>query len=150
MEVCLLIKHDYICYFIYYSFERFNLAVANKKQLLVVDDEQDMLLAIKLRLEACGYKVHTASDGLEGLALARQLKPDLIILDIMLPKMNGYKISRFLKFDEEFKHIPIIMLTALSGDDDRNTGVETGANAYITKPFETQVLVDTVRRFLGE
>lgn len=121
-----------------------------KKRLLVVDDEQDMLLAIKLRLEASGYDVHTATDGLTGLNLARTLKPDLIILDIMLPKMNGYKISRFLKYDEEYKHIPVIMLTALSGDDDRTTGVETGANAYITKPFETQQLIDTVRGFLGE
>ena len=121
-----------------------------KKQLLVVDDEQDMLLAVKLRLQASGYEVHTAVDGIEGLNLARQLKPDLIILDIMLPKMNGYKVSRFLKFDEEFKHIPVIMLTALAGDDDRTTGVETGANAYITKPFETQDLVDTVRKFLNE
>lgn len=120
------------------------------KQLLVVDDEQDMLLAVKLRLQASGYEVHTAVDGIEGLNLARQLKPDLIILDIMLPKMNGYKVSRFLKFDEEFKHIPVIMLTALAGDDDRTTGVETGANAYITKPFETQDLIDTVRKFLNE
>jgi len=121
-----------------------------KKRLLVVDDEQDMLLAIKLRLQATGYEVFTAVDGLEGLSQARQLKPDLIILDIMLPKMNGYKVSRFLKFDEEFKHIPIIMLTALAGDDDRTTGVETGADAYVTKPFESQMLVDTVRRFLGD
>ncbi len=121
-----------------------------KKRLLVVDDEQDMLLAVKLRLQASGYEVHTAVDGIEGLNLARQLKPDLIILDIMLPKMNGYKVSRFLKFDEEYKHIPVIMLTALAGDDDRTTGVETGANAYITKPFETQDLVDTVRKFLNE
>ena len=122
----------------------------NKKQILVIDDELDMLMAIKLRLEASGYEVATATDGLEGLNTARKLKPDLIILDIMLPKMNGYKVSRFLKFDEEYKHIPVIMLTALSGDEDRTTGVETGANAYITKPFETQDLVDTVRRFLGD
>lgn len=121
-----------------------------KKRILVVDDEQDMLLAIKLRLQTIGYEVHTAVDGLEGLNMARTLRPDLIILDIMLPKMNGYKISRFLKFDEEYKHIPVIMLTALGSEDDRATGVETGANAYITKPFETQVLVDTIRRFLSD
>lgn len=120
------------------------------KTILVVDDEQDMLLAVKLRLEASGYDVHTAVDGLQGLNLARQLKPDLIILDIMLPKMNGYKISRLLKFDDAFKHIPVIMLTALAGDVDKTTGVETGANEYITKPFETQHLLDAVRRFLGD
>jgi DNA-binding response OmpR family regulator len=124
--------------------------MAHKKQILVVDDELDMLMAIKLRLESAGYEIHMATDGMEGLNAARRLRPDLIILDVMLPKMNGYKISRFLKFDEEFKHIPIIMLTALSGEDDRNTGVETGANAYITKPFDSAALVDTVRRFLSE
>ena len=123
--------------------------VSQKKQILVVDDELDLLMAIKLRLEASGFEVHTATDGLEGLATARRLKPDLIILDIMLPKMNGYKISRFLKFDEEYKHIPVIMLTALAGEEDRATGVETGANAYITKPFDSIQLVETVRRFLG-
>lgn len=124
--------------------------MSQKKQLLVVDDEPDMLLGIKLRLEASGYIVHTATDGLEGLNAARRLKPDLIILDIMLPKMNGYKVSRFLKFDEEYKHIPVIMLTALAGEDDKNTGVETGANAYLTKPFDSASLVETVRRFLGD
>ncbi|MBM3328394.1 MAG: response regulator [Calditrichaeota bacterium] len=103
--------------------------MAEKKQILVVDDETDMLMAIKMRLEASGFTVHTATDGLEGLNAARRLKPDLIVLDIMLPKMNGYKISRFLKFDEEYRHIPVIMLTALAGEDDRSTGVETGANA---------------------
>jgi len=124
--------------------------VSQKKQILVVDDELDLLMAIKLRLETSGFTVHTATDGLEGLAAARRLKPDLIILDIMLPKMNGYKISRFLKFDEEYKHIPVIMLTALAGEEDRATGVETGANAYVTKPFDSVQLVDTVRRFLGD
>jgi DNA-binding response OmpR family regulator len=107
-----------------------------------------MLMVIKLRLEASGYEVVTATDGLEGLNTARRVKPDLIVLDVMLPKMNGYKVSRFLKYDEEYKHIPIVMLTALAGEEDRSTGIETGANAYITKPFETQELVDTVRRFL--
>jgi len=122
--------------------------VSEKKRVLVVDDELDMLMVIKLRLEASGYEVVTATDGLEGLNVARKTKPDLIVLDVMLPKMNGYKVSRFLKFDEEYKHIPIVMLTALAGEEDRSTGIETGANAYITKPFETQELVDTVRRFL--
>ena len=122
--------------------------MTEKKRILVVDDELDMLMVIKLRLEASGYEVVTATDGLEGLNTARRVKPDLIVLDVMLPKMNGYKVSRFLKYDEEYKHIPIVMLTALAGEEDRSTGIETGANAYITKPFETQELVDTVRRFL--
>ena len=119
-----------------------------KKKILVVDDELDMLMVIKLRLEASGYEVITATDGLEGLNAARRVKPDLIVLDIMLPKMNGYKVARFLKFDEEYKSIPIVMLTALSGEEDKLTGIETGADAYLTKPFETQQLLDAVKSFL--
>ncbi|NQT34174.1 response regulator [bacterium] len=107
-----------------------------------------MLMVIKLRLEASGYEVITATDGLEGLNAARRVKPDLIVLDIMLPKMNGYKVARFLKFDEEYKSIPIVMLTALSGEEDKSTGIETGADAYLTKPFETQQLLDAVKSFL--
>ncbi len=121
-----------------------------KKKILVVDDELDMLMVIKLRLEASGYEVITATDGLDGLNAARRVKPDLIVLDIMLPKMNGYKVARFLKFDEEYKSIPIVMLTALSGEEDRSTGIETGADAYLTKPFETQQLLDAVKSFLDK
>ena len=120
-----------------------------------MDDEQDMLLAVKLRLEASGYDVHTAVDGLQGLNLARQLKPDLIILDIMLPKMNGYKISRLLKFDDAFKHIPVIMLTGIG----ERTGIKTSSSdmagylgsepeAYIDKPIEPAILRQTVNRLL--
>jgi len=119
-----------------------------KKKILVVDDELDMLMVIKLRLEASGFDVITATDGLEGLNAARKDNPDLIVLDIMLPKMNGYKVARFLKFDEEYRKIPIVMLTALGGEEDRNTGIETGADAYLTKPFETEQLLKTVRKFL--
>ncbi len=119
-----------------------------KKKILVVDDELDMLMVIKLRLEASGFEVITATDGLEGLNAARKDNPDLIVLDIMLPKMNGYKVARFLKFDEEYKKIPIVMLTALGGEEDRTTGIETGADAYLTKPFETEQLLSAVRKYI--
>lgn len=121
-----------------------------KKKILVVEDELDMLMAIKLRLETSGYEVITATDGLEGLNKARRFKPDLIILDIMLPKMNGFKVARFLKFDEVYKKIPIVMLTALSSEQDRNIGAETGGDAYITKPFEPEQLLNTICRFLDK
>jgi DNA-binding response OmpR family regulator len=124
-------------------------AEKKKRKILVVDDELDMLMVIKLRLEASGYEVMTATDGLEGLNSARKDSPDLIVLDIMLPKMNGYKVARFLKFDEEYKKIPIVMLTALGGDEDRATGIETGADEYLTKPFETEQLLSAVRKYLG-
>ena len=126
------------------------MAEKKKRKILVVDDELDMLMVIKLRLEASGYEVITATDGLEGLNAARKDNPDLIVLDIMLPKMNGYKVARFLKFDEEYKKIPIVMLTALGGEEDRSTGMETGADEYLTKPFETEQLLSAVRKFLGE
>lgn len=120
----------------------------DKKIILVVDDELDMLMVIKLRLEASGYKVITATDGLEGLNTARRERPDLIILDVMLPKMNGYKVARFLKFDDEFKKIPIVMLTALGRESDKSIGAETGADIYLTKPFESQELLNAIARFI--
>jgi len=109
-----------------------------------------MLMVIKLRLEASGYDVITATDGLEGLNQARNSKPDLIILDIMLPKMNGFKVARFLKFDEKYKHIPIVMLTALFSEGDRYLGAETGGDIYLTKPFEPDQLLKTIRVFLNK
>lgn len=120
----------------------------DKKRILVVDDEIDILKVIKLQLETFGYDVITATDGLDGLNIARREKPDLIILDIMMPKMSGYKVARFLKFDEEFKNIPIIMLSGLSGDADKSTGTETGADVYLIKPFGSQELLDTIRKLL--
>ena len=81
---------------------------------------------------------------------ARTEKPDLIILDVMLPGMNGYKICRLLKFDEQYKHIPIIMLTAEVQEQDRLTGEETGADYYMTKPFAADKLIAKVAEFLGK
>ena len=77
-------------------------------------------------------------------------EPDLVILDIMLPGMDGYKVARILKFQKEFKHIPIIMLSARDRDEDRLMGEQTGANYYITKPFSMDKLVTTVKNFLAD
>jgi DNA-binding response OmpR family regulator len=89
-----------------------------------------------------------AADGATGLDLARTLKPDLIILDVMLPKMEGYKVARLLKFDEKYRKIPIIMLTARSQQSDRETGLSVGADAYMTKPFKPEELLATMTRLL--
>src|SRR3989339_1376415 len=105
------------------------------KKILVVDDEPDVVKLLKVRLEASGYAVIEAYDGQEGLDKAHNEMPDLIILDLMLPKLNGYQVCRMLKFDAKYQKIPIILLTARAGDEDQKQSVEAGANAYITKPF---------------
>jgi DNA-binding response OmpR family regulator len=84
------------------------------------------------------------------LSQARKEKPDLIILDLMLPKLDGYKVCRLLKFDERYKHIPILMLTAKTQEKDKILGKETGADEYITKPFEMDYLMEKVKSYLNK
>ncbi len=119
------------------------------KKILIVDDEADILEILKFVLESQGYECITASDGEEGLNLAREVKPDLIILDVMMPKINGYKISRLLKYDNKYKNIPILMITARSQEEDKIIGEETGADEYITKPFNVDFVVEKVKSYLG-
>lgn len=119
-----------------------------KKRILIVDDEEDILSLLKFRLEANNYEVLSASDGQEGLMKARVEKPDIIILDLMLPKLDGYKVCRMLKFDENYKNIPIIMFTAKAQQKDEELGKEMGADAYITKPFEPDVLLEKIKELL--
>ncbi len=120
------------------------------KKVLVVEDESDLVAALEVRLKAEGYDVIVAYDGEEGLRKAREESPDLIILDIMLPKMDGFKVSRLLKFDERYEHVPIIMLTAKVEKEDKVLGGETGADEYITKPFEWEYLSEKIKEHLGE
>ncbi|MFC1510017.1 response regulator transcription factor [Candidatus Omnitrophota bacterium] len=123
--------------------------MAEKKLILLVEDEKDMSYAVTLQLETKGYEVITAYDGQEGLEKARAKKPDLIILDLMLSKMDGYKVCRMLKFDRAYKDIPIIIFTARAQDLDKKMGEEVGADAYITKPFEPSVLLDKIQKLLN-
>jgi len=122
----------------------------DKKRILVVEDEQDMVFALKLQLQANGYEVSTAFDGQEALDKARKEEPSLIILDLMIPKIEGYKVCRMLKFDEKYKDIPIIMFTARANKEDEDLGYEVGADAYITKPFEPTVLLEKIKELLKE
>lgn len=120
------------------------------KKILVVDDEQDIVSMLKMRLEACGYIVVTAADGNTAYNTAKTENPDLIILDLMLPGMDGYQVCRLLKFDQKYKKIPIIMLTAKSQREDKDWGAKTGADFYMTKPFEAKELLNKIKEFLGE
>lgn len=121
----------------------------DKKKVLIVDDEPDIVESIKFSLELEGMECIVAYDGEEALGKAKSEKPDLILLDIMLPKMNGYKVCRLLKFDEVYRKIPIIMLTARAQETDRKTGHETGADEYLTKPFDMDELITLAKRYIG-
>jgi DNA-binding response OmpR family regulator len=121
---------------------------AEKTRILVVEDEVAMSDAIKLRLEANGYDVLSALDGPSGLKLARSAAPGLIILDVMLPRMDGFTICRMLKFDENYKQIPILMLTAKAQQKDMKQGTEMGADAYMTKPFKGEELLAKIKELL--
>ncbi len=121
----------------------------DKKRILLAEDEKDMVYAVTLQLEAGGYEVISAPDGQEALARARKDKPDLMILDLMLPKMDGYKVCGLLKADMRYKKIPIIMFTARAQEADIQMGKEVGADAYITKPFEPKVLLAKIQELLG-
>ncbi len=120
----------------------------DKKKILLVDDEKDLVETVAFRLEATGYEVIKAYDGQEALDKAKKVKPNLIILDLMLPKMDGYKVCRLLKFDEKYKNIPIILFTARAQEEDKKLGKEVGADDYLTKPFEPQVLLSKIQALI--
>jgi DNA-binding response OmpR family regulator len=122
----------------------------NQKKIMIVDDEADLVETVRFPLEMEGFNVMVSYNGEDALNKAREESPDLIILDLMLPKLDGYKVCRLLKFDEKYKHIPILMLTAKTQDKDKILGTETGANEYITKPFEMDDLLEKVKTYLNK
>ena len=121
-----------------------------KKKVLIVDDEKDMVYAVRLQLEANGYEVLETNDGQGALDKTRKEKPDVIILDLMIPKVDGYKVCRTLKFDKKYKKIPIIIFTARAQKADEQLGFEVGADAYITKPFDPKMLLEKIKELLNK
>jgi len=119
-----------------------------QKKILVVDDEIQLIELVQTRLEANGYEVITANDGEEGLEKAKSEKPDLIILDVMMPKMDGYKVCSLLKNDEQYKNIPIILFTGKAQEDFEDVGKKAGADAFITKPFDPPELLAKIEELL--
>ena len=120
------------------------------KKILIVDDEVDLVETVRFPLELEGYQVLVSHNGEDALNQARKEKPDLILLDLMLPKLDGYKVCRLLKFDEKYKHIPILMLTAKTQEKDKILVKETGADEYITKPFEMDYLMGKIKAHLSK
>jgi len=119
-----------------------------KKKILIVDDEPDIVETLKFLVESEGFESITALDGEDALRKAKEEAPDIVILDVMLPKINGYKVCRLLKFDNKYKHIPILMVTARSQEEDKVIGEETGADEYITKPFDINNLLEKIHLYL--
>ena len=119
-----------------------------REKILVIDDEKDIVELVEYNLEKDGYKVISAYDGVAGLDLAKKELPNLIILDLMLPEMDGLEVCRYLKQDERIKNIPVIMLTAKSEESDIVVGLQLGADDYIVKPFSPKVLGARVKTIL--
>ena len=117
--------------------------------VLVADDEDDILELIVFRLENSGYTVIAAHDGAEALELARSSKPDLAVLDVMIPKMDGFELVRRLREDEATTRMPIILLTARTQEADVQHGFDAGADDYIRKPFSPEELRSRVQAILG-
>ena len=112
-----------------------------KAHILVVEDEEDILELVRYNLAKEGYEVTCVTSGEDGLAIARSKLPDLVVLDLMLPGVDGLDVCRLLKTDPKTKHIPIVILTARSEEADIVTGLELGADDYITKPFSPRILI---------
>lgn len=120
------------------------------KRLLFVDDEPDILKVIKFRFEKLGYEVLTAVNGQEALDRTQKEMPDLILLDLRLPVINGYDVCKRIKSDEKLKHIPVIIFTASVGKNMEEKTRELGADGYVTKPFEPEVLMEKIKKLLKE
>lgn len=120
------------------------------KKILIIEDDPNMLKLLKYNMEKHGYCVVAAESGKEGLRLARQENVDLLIVDVLLPGMDGFTICRMLRYDDNYKHLPIIALTGQTSDKDKATGREVGVNVYLTKPYKLEDLLEKIRGLLGE
>ena len=120
-----------------------------QKQVLIVDDDPLIVKILKEPLERAGYMVRVATHGLEALQFVKVSQPDLIILDILMPLLDGFKTARILKFDKRFRNIPIIVLTSRATEGERKIGEQVGADEYLYKPFRPPQVLDTVKRYLN-
>lgn len=124
--------------------------LSNEKKILIIDGESEIVKNIQTQLSASGYVVLTASNGLEALTIAQKEKPDLMVSEIMIPKLDGYRLCRLLKFDRRYKDIPIVFLTGLRRESDKDLGQEVGADAYLNKPYNGKILLDKIKELLWD
>jgi len=118
-------------------------------RILIVDDEPNIVLALELLMKREGYEIHTVDDGQKALDAVKEFRPDLIILDIMMPKMDGYEVCQLIRADASLKDVYIIMLTAKGREVEKEKGMALGADYYITKPFSTREVMMRVKEFLA-
>lgn len=119
------------------------------RKILIVDDEPYILNILDFSLDAEGYRVLQAADGDEALRVAVEQSPDLIILDVMMPRLDGFETCRLLKENVHTRDVPVVLLTARNSREDRDRGDEVKADGYMTKPFSPQRLLDIVQQYLG-
>lgn len=119
-----------------------------KETILIVDDEEDIIELIQYNLKNEGYSILTAEAGEEAIKIAKQARPDLIVLDLMLPGMDGLEVTRYLRSNDQTRDLPIVILTAKGEESDIITGLELGANDYISKPFSPKILTARIRAIL--
>ncbi|MEE9166117.1 MAG: response regulator [Candidatus Neomarinimicrobiota bacterium] len=125
------------------------MAADKKKTVLIVDSEEEVVSAVTERLEKRGMNVIGAADGIQGLNMARSKSPDLILLEVLLPKLDGYHVCRLLKFDQRFRQIPIIIVTAKRSERDEKVGLEAGADKFLSKPFKISQLLPLIDELIG-
>ena len=118
------------------------------KRILLVEDEKNIILGVRTCLDAVGYEIKVAENGEEAMERIAKGHPDLILLDLMLPKVNGFEVLESLKSDPKTAGIPVVVLTAKAEEEDRQKAAELGADAYMTKPFKPQELWDLLEKFL--
>ncbi|MDP7323839.1 MAG: response regulator [Candidatus Woesearchaeota archaeon] len=120
-----------------------------KKSVVIVEDDENIARAQELILSA-NFNVHIAKDGEEGLQAVKEKKPDLVVLDLMLPKMGGMEVCKSIRSDEEIKHTKIVMVTAKNQEKDESDGMDLGADDYIMKPFEADELLHVINQVLNK
>lgn len=120
------------------------------KRILIADDEPNIVVSLEFLMQRKGYEVRTAADGEETLRQLQDFKPDLVLLDIMLPLRNGFEVCQRIRENPEWRHAKIVMLTAKGREVEVTKGLALGADVYITKPFATRELLSSVQQLLGE
>ena len=119
------------------------------KKILIADDEQNIVISLEFLMKREGYEVSIANDGEEAVAMIRSERPDLVLLDVMMPKKSGFEVCQEIKSDAALQSVRILMLTAKGRDTEVAKGLALGADAYMTKPFSTKELVERVRSMLA-
>ena len=120
------------------------------RTVLLVDDEPNIILSLQFLIEQAGYEARVARDGEAALKAIEEHKPDLVLLDVMLPKRDGFDVCERIRANPAWKNIRIVMLTAKGRDSEREKGLALGADAYITKPFSTREAMEQIKRFLDD